>query len=90
MTRLRWTAGNARGVAHAHVSGRTLCHVPAIGERHAWPERARCAACLRAAEALRPTISGSLGQPGLSFHARPVITGTPGGPAARESFEPDR
>jgi hypothetical protein len=90
MSRIRWTAGNARGIAHAHVSGRTLCHAPAIGERYAWPELTRCPDCFRAAAALRPQSSGSLGQPGLSFHARPAITGTPGGPAARESFEPDR
>ena len=46
MNRVRWTAGNARGVAHAHVSGRTLCHAPSIGERYAWPIRSRCPACL--------------------------------------------
>ena len=47
MTRIRWTADRS-GIAHAHVSGRTLCHAPSIGERHAWPERTRCPACLSA------------------------------------------
>jgi hypothetical protein len=89
MTRLRWSAGDARGVAHAHVSGRTLCHAPAIGERYAWPMLAHCPDCFRAAEALRPITSGSLGTPGLSFHARPAIAGSPGGPAAREHLEPE-
>ena len=45
---LRWTAGNARGVAHAHVSGRTLCHAQAIAERDAWPAFSRCPACAAA------------------------------------------
>ena len=45
MTRIRWTAGRD-GIAHAHVSGRTLCHVPAIAERYAWPALRRCSACL--------------------------------------------
>ena len=44
VTRIRWTA-ERDGIAHAHVSGRTLCHVPAIAERYAWPTRARCPAC---------------------------------------------
>lgn len=44
----RWTAGDALGIAHAHVSGRTLCHVPPIAEPFAWPTLSRCPACLRA------------------------------------------
>ena len=86
MNRVRWTAGNARGVAHAHVSGRPLCHVQAIAERHAWPELTRCPDCFRAAEALRLQSSGRVVSAPCSFHARPAITGTPGGPAARESL----
>jgi hypothetical protein len=85
MTRIRWSAGNARGVAHAHVSGRTLCHAPAIGERYAWPMLARCAECSRAAEALRPTTTGSLGQPGLSCQPRGASGITPA--AARKVSE---
>ena len=53
MTRTRWTAGRD-GVAHAHVSGRTLCHVPAIEERDAWPTRTRCPACVVATTAKVP------------------------------------
>jgi hypothetical protein len=47
MTRIRWTAGRD-GIAHAHVSGRTLCRVPAIAERFAWPTVTRCPRCLAA------------------------------------------
>jgi hypothetical protein len=47
MTRIRWTA-NRSGVAHAHVSGRTLCRVQAIAERDAWPTVRRCPKCLAA------------------------------------------
>jgi hypothetical protein len=45
MTRVRWSAGKD-GVAHAHVSGRTLCHAPSIGERDAWPTLTRCPRCV--------------------------------------------
>jgi hypothetical protein len=45
MTRIRWTAGRD-GVAHAHTSGRTLCHAPSIGERDAWPTLTRCPRCV--------------------------------------------
>jgi hypothetical protein len=44
MTRIRWTADRS-GVAHAHVSGRTLCHAQAIAERDAWPAFSRCPRC---------------------------------------------
>ena len=87
MSRIRWSAGKD-GRAHAHVSGRTLCHAPAIGERYAWPERARCPDCFRAAEALRLQSSGSLGQPGALHRAAGI--GHHPEPAARESFEPER
>jgi hypothetical protein len=45
--RILWTADRS-GVAHAHVSGRTLCHAQAIAERDAWPTLTRCPACLAA------------------------------------------
>jgi hypothetical protein len=47
--RIRWTAGDAAGLAHAHRSSwptRTACLQNAIDERFAWPTRARCPACL--------------------------------------------
>lgn len=47
MRRIRWTAGRD-GIAHAHISGRTACHVSAIAERYAWPTRTRCPACAAA------------------------------------------
>jgi hypothetical protein len=50
MRRVTWTAGRD-GIAHAHVSGHTLCRVPSIGERYAWPIVSRCRACLAALEA---------------------------------------
>ena len=53
MSRIRWTAG-PDGIAHAHVSGRTMCHVPSIAERFAWPARTRCAACVVATTAKVP------------------------------------
>ena len=61
MNRIRWTAGRS-GIAHAHVSGRTFCHAPSIGERYAWPELTRCSDCSRAAS----NEPGPLGQPGVS------------------------
>jgi hypothetical protein len=45
--RVRWIAGRD-GMAHAHVSGRTLCHAPSIAERFAWPTVTRCTACVAA------------------------------------------
>ena len=51
MTRIRWTADRS-GVAHAHVSGRTLCHAPAIAERDAWPTLTRCQRCVAVAASL--------------------------------------
>lgn len=46
--RPRWTAGDVEGVAHAHhrSAPRTACGLPAIDERHAWPTRTRCEACV--------------------------------------------
>jgi hypothetical protein len=49
VTRLRWTPG-PDGIAHAHVSGRTACRVPSIGERYAWPIVSRCPECVRILE----------------------------------------
>ena len=83
MTRIRWTAGNARGVAHGHVSGRPLCHVQAIAERHAWPELTRCPDCFRAAEALRLQSSGRVSAPGASFHRAAGSRDITPGPVAR-------
>jgi hypothetical protein len=42
----RWTALR-NGIAHAHWKRlpRTLCGLPAIDERDAWPAVARCRAC---------------------------------------------
>lgn len=77
MTRTRWTAGNARGVAHAHVSGRTLCHAPAIAERYAWQELTRCPDCSRAAAALRPQSSGRVSAAWVADRAR-TLGDTPG------------
>jgi hypothetical protein len=57
MTRIRWTADRS-GIAHAHVSGRTLCHAQAIAERDAWPETSRCQACVAA---LRSAGTGGTG-----------------------------
>jgi hypothetical protein len=88
MTHISWTAGDARGVAHAHVSGRTLCHAPAIGERYAWPMRARCADCSRAAEAVRPTTSGLLGLAGPSSRV-PDRDTTPGPVRGDAPSEPE-
>ena len=47
--RIAWIAGHD-GIAHAHRPGlpRTLCGLPGIGERFAWPERFRCMTCVRA------------------------------------------
>jgi hypothetical protein len=53
MTRIRWTADRS-GVAHAHVSGRTLCHVPSIAERDAWPIVRRCPRCVAMVAEMRP------------------------------------
>lgn len=42
-----WVASED-GLAHARSHGpapRTACGIPAVPERHAWPERARCAVC---------------------------------------------
>ncbi len=89
MTRIRWTAGNARGVAHAHVSGRTLCHAPAIGERDAWPMLARCADCFRAAEAIRPQSIGPSSRAGR-VPDRARVLGQHPGPAHGTPPEPDR
>jgi hypothetical protein len=47
MTRIRWSSDRS-GVAHAHTSGRTLCHAPAIAERDAWPAFSRCPTCAAA------------------------------------------
>ena len=49
MTRIRWTA-NRSGIAHAHVSGRTLCHAQSIAERDAWPTLTHCPTCRAAAK----------------------------------------
>lgn len=40
--------GTTEGVAHAHAKGarRTVCGVPAIGERWATPNRPRCEDCV--------------------------------------------
>jgi hypothetical protein len=46
LTRVRWIAGDAAGVAHATASGRTACHAPSIDERFAWPIVTRCRTCL--------------------------------------------
>jgi len=46
--RVRWTAGNSAGIAHAHRPGRvlrTVCGLPAIDEQFAWPARQRCVPC---------------------------------------------
>ena len=46
-TRVRWVAG-PDGTAHAHPARRlprTLCGLPALDERFAWPERGRCLDC---------------------------------------------
>lgn len=50
MTRIRWIAGRD-GVAHARRPGsaRSLCGLPAIDERLAWPERTACPLCVRLA-----------------------------------------
>lgn len=47
--RIRWAA-DRDGVAHGHRPGhpRTLCRLPAIAERYAWPTVTRCPACLEA------------------------------------------
>lgn len=47
--RVRWTAGDATGLAHAHRSSfptRTACRLPAVSEQFAWPTRARCPECI--------------------------------------------
>ena len=52
--RIRWAAARD-GVAHAHRAGnqpRTLCELPAIAERDAWPERRRCFGCRALADQL--------------------------------------
>jgi hypothetical protein len=48
--RAHWIAGRD-GIAHAHVSGRTLCRAPSIAERFAWPTVTRCTACVAAVAA---------------------------------------
>jgi hypothetical protein len=52
MKRIRWTAG-PDGIAHAHVSGRPACRVPAVAERFAWPTSTRCPACVAVVEVPR-------------------------------------
>jgi hypothetical protein len=54
MTRIRWWADRL-GIAHAHVSGRTLCHAPSIAERDAWPMVRRCARCVTVVKEAPPT-----------------------------------
>lgn len=52
--RLEWRA-DRDGVAHAHGSGwtrRTLCGLPAVAPRFAWPAHARCRTCEAVLEAL--------------------------------------
>ena len=47
--RVLWIAG-PNGIAHAHRPGqpRNLCGSPVLAEHFAWPERDRCATCVRA------------------------------------------
>ena len=48
------------GIAHAHPTARaTACHVPAIGERWAWPTLTRCPACLVVGTPLPPGGGGN-------------------------------
>ena len=49
-TRIIWTADRS-GTAHARLGRvpRTLCGIPATELRLSWPERSRCALCLRLA-----------------------------------------
>lgn len=52
--RVRWTAARD-GIAHAHRAGnvtRTLCGLPAVAERDAWPEFRRCLGCRALADEL--------------------------------------
>jgi hypothetical protein len=51
MTRIEWTAGPDR-VSHAAQGRdyRTLCHIPRVGLRYAWPPLSRCQVCLAKAE----------------------------------------
>jgi hypothetical protein len=58
LTRVRWTAGDAAGVAHAHMSGRTACRAPSVAERFAWPSVIRCPACLASLGRGHPSCRG--------------------------------
>ena len=51
--RIRWTAADDR-VAHASSPGhpRTLCGLPVVDERFAWPETRRCLGCRALVEEL--------------------------------------
>ena len=51
--RLTWRALRD-GIAHGHLRGpRTLCELPAIAERDAWPAQRRCRGCELVARDLR-------------------------------------
>ena len=56
--RVTWTAARD-GEAHARIAGRprTLCGIPPVDPRFAWPEtRPRCEVCVRTAEEVAPVI----------------------------------